>query len=97
MPGSSSGTTARPSRSPRAEPRHRAAFGSDPSTPRRSSRGRGYASALTAELTAQLLSGGRDFCFLYTDLANPTANSIYQRVGYRPVTDVELWRFDAVK
>ena len=60
-------------------------------------RGRGYASALTAELTAQLLSGGRDFCFLYTDLANPTANSIYQRIGYRPVTDVELWRFDAVK
>jgi uncharacterized protein len=57
-------------------------------------RGRGYASALVAELTEQLLSGGRDFCFLFTDLANPTSNSIYQRVGYRPVTDVEQWAFE---
>lgn len=24
---------------------------------------------------------------LYTDLANPTSNSIYQRIGYRPVID----------
>jgi uncharacterized protein len=60
-------------------------------------RGRGYASAVTAGLTRQLLAGGRDFCFLYTDLANPTANSIYQRIGYRPVTDVELWRFEPVQ
>ncbi len=57
-------------------------------------RGRGYASVLTAELTRQLLAGGRDFCFLYTDLANPTANSIYQQIGYRPVTDAEMWRFE---
>ena len=58
-------------------------------------RGRGYASALVASLTQQLLSGGRDFCFLFTDLANPTSNSIYQRVGYRPVTDIEVWKFEA--
>ena len=57
-------------------------------------RRRGYASALTAELTGQLLAGGRDFCFLYTDLANPTANSIYRQIGYRPVTEVEQWRFE---
>jgi uncharacterized protein len=57
-------------------------------------RGRGYASALTAALTAQLLERRR-FCFLYTDLANPTSNSIYQRIGYRPVTDVTVWRFAA--
>ena len=55
-------------------------------------RGRGYASALTAALTEQLLERRR-FCFLYTDLANPTSNSIYQRIGYRPVTDVTVWRF----
>jgi predicted GNAT family acetyltransferase len=24
---------------------------------------------------------------IYTDLANPTSNSIYQRIGYRPVED----------
>lgn len=55
-------------------------------------RGRGYASALTAALTEHLLEKRR-FCFLYTDLANPTSNSIYQRIGYRPVTDVTVWRF----
>jgi predicted GNAT family acetyltransferase len=57
-------------------------------------RGRGYASALVAELSQQLLAGGRDFCFLFTDLANPTSNSVYQRVGYKPVTDVEQWSFE---
>jgi RimJ/RimL family protein N-acetyltransferase len=24
---------------------------------------------------------------LYTDLANPTSNAVYQRLGYRPVED----------
>jgi predicted GNAT family acetyltransferase len=57
-------------------------------------RGRGYASGLVGELTAQLLAGGRQFCFLFTDLSNPTSNSIYQRVGYRPVTDVNQWVFE---
>jgi len=57
-------------------------------------RGKGYASALVGELTARLLASGRRYCFLYTDLSNPTSNSIYQRVGYRPVSDVSLWRFD---
>jgi predicted GNAT family acetyltransferase len=57
-------------------------------------RGRGYGSALTAALTQQLLDGGRRFCFLFTDLANPTSNRIYQRIGYRPVSDVDLWSFD---
>jgi uncharacterized protein len=45
-------------------------------------RGRGYASALVAELSASLLADGRQFCFLYTDLANPTSNKIYERIGY---------------
>jgi predicted GNAT family acetyltransferase len=55
-------------------------------------RGRGYATALTAELSQRVLDGrlyegGRRFCFLYTDLANPTSNSIYQRIGFQPVVD----------
>jgi predicted GNAT family acetyltransferase len=58
-------------------------------------RGHGYASALVGELTARLLAGERSLCFLFTDLANPTSNSIYQRVGYRPVADVTDWRFGA--
>jgi predicted GNAT family acetyltransferase len=55
-------------------------------------RRRGYATALTAALTRMLLTRHR-FCFLFTDLANPTSNSIYMRIGYVPVADVEEWRF----
>lgn len=51
-------------------------------------RGHGYGTAATAALTRHLLAGGRRFCFLYTDLANPTSNRIYQRLGYAPVCDV---------
>ena len=55
-------------------------------------RGRGYATALTAALSQRLLdgrlfAGGRRFCFLYTDLANPTSNAIYERIGYRRVAE----------
>jgi len=55
-------------------------------------RGRGYATALTAELSQRLLAGdlfpgGRRFCFLYTDLANPTSNAIDERIGYRRVCE----------
>jgi predicted GNAT family acetyltransferase len=51
-------------------------------------RGRGYASACVADLTEQLLASGLRFCCLITDLANPTSNSIYQRIGYEPVCDL---------
>jgi hypothetical protein len=50
-------------------------------------RGHGYATALVADLSAALLARGFQFCALFTDLANPTSNSIYQKVGYRPVGD----------
>ena len=58
-------------------------------------RGHGYASACTAALSQTLLDGGRQFCFLFTNLANPTSNKIYQAIGYRPVVDVDVYRFDA--
>ena len=51
-------------------------------------RRRGYASAAVAALSARLLAGGRRFCFLYADEANPTANAIYQAIGYRAVCAV---------
>jgi uncharacterized protein len=50
-------------------------------------RGRGYASACTAALSRHALYNGAQFCCLYTDLANPTSNAIYQRIGYEPVCD----------
>jgi len=51
-------------------------------------RRRGFASACVADLTQLLLTEGHAFCCLFTDLANPTSNSIYQRIGYRPVCDM---------
>lgn len=56
-------------------------------------RRRGYASALTAGVSAWLLSRGRRFCFLYTDQSNPTSNRIYADVGFRPVCDSRDDRF----
>ncbi|MFC3960917.1 GNAT family N-acetyltransferase [Nocardia jiangsuensis] len=53
-------------------------------------RGRGWASAAVAEASRVLAAAGARVC-LFTDLANPTSNKIYQRIGYRPVIDmVEL-------
>ena len=52
-------------------------------------RGRGYASAATAAVSDLLMrERGRTYCFLYTDLANPTSNKIYRAIGYEHVTDV---------
>ena len=56
-------------------------------------RGRGYASALVAQMSQALLDGGRSFCFLFTNLANPTANHIYEEIGYEAVVDVDVYTF----
>lgn len=50
-------------------------------------RRRGYASQLVATQSQWLLDNGHRYCFLYTDLANPTSNSIYRRIGYRQVAE----------
>ena len=56
-------------------------------------RGRGYATSLTAFVSQRMLDDGRSFCFLYTDLANPTSNHIYQAIGYEPVSDALMVAF----
>jgi uncharacterized protein len=56
-------------------------------------RGRGYATSLVAELSQALLDAGRRFCFLYTDLANPTSNAIYERIGYVKVAEAAMVAF----
>jgi predicted GNAT family acetyltransferase len=53
----------------------------------REHRGHGYASACVAALTAQQLAEPGRTCMLYTDLANPTSNGIYQAIGYRRIGD----------
>jgi uncharacterized protein len=57
-------------------------------------RSRGYGSAVTAAVSAQQLAAGRQFCFLYTDLANPTSNKIYVDIGYEPVCDAVDYAFE---
>jgi len=58
-------------------------------------RRRGYATALVAALSQELLDGGARSCFLFTDLANPVSNSIYPKIGYRPVADLAEIDFTA--
>lgn len=52
-------------------------------------RGKGYASACVAGLSEHILRAGKQFCCLFTDLANPTSNAIYLRIGYEPVLDLQ--------
>lgn len=53
----------------------------------------GYATALVAGLSNHLLKNGYQFCALFTDLANPTSNAIYQKIGYFPVMDYDRYVF----
>lgn len=50
-------------------------------------RGRGYAAALVSGVAADRLAAGADHCVLFTDLLNPTANAVYQRLGFEPVSE----------
>ena len=57
-------------------------------------RNRGYATSCVYHLTKRLLSGDYRFCSLYTDLANPTSNHIYPKVGYAPLGDTLEFDFE---
>jgi predicted GNAT family acetyltransferase len=56
-------------------------------------RRKGYGAAVTAAATAAAIAAGSEHVVLYTDLANPTSNSIYQAIGYRPDHDAEVRAF----
>jgi predicted GNAT family acetyltransferase len=56
-------------------------------------RGHGYASACVAGASQAQLDAGLAFVFLFTDLANPTSNHIYQDIGFEPIRDIDAWRF----
>jgi len=49
----------------------------------------GYATVLVAAISEFALSLGKEAAVLYTDLSNPTSNSIYTKIGYKPVCDSE--------
>ncbi|MEM9951945.1 MAG: GNAT family N-acetyltransferase [Chloroflexota bacterium] len=46
-------------------------------------RGHGYASAITATVSQDVLDMGKSFSCLATDMSNPTSNKIYQAIGYQ--------------
>lgn len=56
-------------------------------------RGRGYGSAVTAAAAALARTRGATQVVLFTNLANPVSNSIYQKIGFRPVHDAVNLRF----
>ncbi len=56
-------------------------------------RRKGYARALVAEVSKEMLSSGFELTNLFTDLANPTSNKIYQEVGYEAVCDYRQYSF----
>jgi RimJ/RimL family protein N-acetyltransferase len=56
-------------------------------------RRQGYAGAVTAAVSQAALDDGADHVVLFTDLANPTSNALYQRLGYRPVEDRVVLQF----
>ncbi|MFJ8137001.1 GNAT family N-acetyltransferase [Streptomyces sp. NPDC096013] len=58
-------------------------------------RGRGYAGAVTAEVSGMARAANAEEVLLFTDLANSTSNALYQRLGYRPVEDFAGYDFRA--
>ena len=56
-------------------------------------RGHGYAAACVHALSKHLREQGHR-CILYTDLENPTSNSIYRRIGYRAVAEALRYSFE---
>jgi hypothetical protein len=56
-------------------------------------RRKGYATSCVARLSQIILNKGFKKCVLYTDLANPTSNNIYQKIGYNPVCDSVMLKF----
>lgn len=56
-----------------------------------SARNRGYASAVTAELCRELFASGRRFVCLHAERHNPASNHVYQSLGFRAVSTINVW------
>lgn len=56
-------------------------------------RGHGYAAAVVAALADEVVSASDDRCLLVTQLSNPTANALYDRLGFEPVVEVLRYSF----
>ncbi|MBS2963142.1 GNAT family N-acetyltransferase [Actinocrinis puniceicyclus] len=58
------------------------------------SRGHGYAAAATAAVCRLAFERGAQEVSLYADVANPTSNSLYQRLGFRSLGERVVIRFE---
>ncbi|MEV5953507.1 GNAT family N-acetyltransferase [Streptomyces sp. NPDC051987] len=58
-------------------------------------RGRGYAAAVTAEVSRAALAAGAQDVVLFADLSNPTSNALYQRLGYVRLSEWSVYDFSA--
>ncbi len=56
-------------------------------------RGRGYAGAVTVAVSRAALAEGATDVVLFANASNPTSNALYQRIGYRPLTDFAVYDF----
>ncbi|MBD7968580.1 GNAT family N-acetyltransferase [Paenibacillus gallinarum] len=57
-------------------------------------RRKGYATSIVEQISQLALDQGFTKCVLYTDLANPTSNSIYRKIGYMPICDSLQLKFE---
>jgi predicted GNAT family acetyltransferase len=48
---------------------------------------------VTATVSQAARDAGAGEVLLFTDLANPTSNALYQRLGYEPITDYLVLAF----
>lgn len=60
-------------------------------------RNRGYGAAVTVATSRLAIDYGAKSVILFTDLANPTSNALYARLGYRPVEDKVVIAFRAAE
>ncbi len=56
-------------------------------------RGAGYASNCVAALSQHILDSGKSSSNLFADMANPTSNGIYQKIGYRLLGELHEYVF----
>ena len=57
-------------------------------------RGFGYATSVVAELSKNILEGGKSFCCLFADASNPASCAVYHKLGYYDICKFSEIKFD---
>lgn len=56
-------------------------------------RGAGYGANMVAAMSRMILDGGRRFALIVADADDEIPNSVYQKIGYRPLDELALVHF----